>query len=303
MTVRAMQAMNNELSRFIDYLQVEKNASPHTTHHYEKDLQQFFAFLQKESVTDFSSVTYLKVRSFLAELQKQEYAKRSVSRKLSALRSFFNYLVREEVLEASPFHFVRTPKLDKKLPKFLYVEEMEELLRLPDRATPLGLRDAAMLETLYASGMRVSELVGLDVASVDLSLGVALVFGKGAKERYVPLGDLAVDALKTYLEKSRSGLLAEPGIPALFVNSRGTRITDRSVRRIVDQYVTQLSKTRKISPHTIRHSFATHMLEAGADLRTVQELLGHVNLSTTQIYTHITKDHLQSIYNRAHPRA
>ena len=295
--------MDNQISRFMDYLQVERNASSYTTENYVKDLVQFHDFLKKQNVAELSDVTYLMVRTFLAELQKQEYAKRSVSRKLSALRSFFRFLVREEVIEVSPFHFIRTPKLDKKLPKFLYVEEMEELLQLPDRATPLGLRDIAILETLYASGMRVSELVGLDLKSLDLSLGVALVFGKGAKERYVPLGDHAVEAIKAYIQKSRVGLVADPTTPALFVNSRGTRISDRSIRRIVDQYVSLLSMTRKISPHSIRHSFATHMLEAGADLRTVQELLGHVNLSTTQIYTHITKDHLQSIYNRAHPRA
>lgn len=295
--------MDREIDRFMTYLQVESGASPLTVTHYEKDLRQFQAFLVKSAVQELSTVTYLMIRSYLADLQKQEYAKRSVSRKLSALRSFFNFLVREEILETSPLQHVRTPKLDKKLPKFLYIEEMEELLRLPDPLTPIGQRDLAILETLYASGMRVSELVGLNLQSLDLSVGVALVFGKGAKERYVPLGDHAVAALKHYIEDGRLCLQSEAAIPALFLNSRGTRISDRSIRRIVDGYVERLSKTRKISPHTIRHSFATHLLEAGADLRTVQELLGHVNLSTTQIYTHITKDHLQSIYNKSHPRA
>lgn len=295
--------MDAYINRYLEYMRVERNASVHTIENYEKDLRQFAAFLRKSDIAQLADVHYLLVRSFLAELQNQEYAKRSVSRKLSALRSFFHYLVKEDVLEVSPFHYIRTPKLDKKLPKFLYIEEMEELLQLPDTANPLGLRDLAMLETLYASGMRVSELVSLDLSSIDLDLGVALVFGKGAKERYVPLGDHAVAALIRYQEEGRARLIADPAIPALFVNARGTRISDRSVRRIVDKYVSQLAQSRKISPHTIRHSFATHMLEAGADLRTVQELLGHVNLSTTQIYTHITKDHLQSIYNRAHPRA
>lgn len=289
-----------------EYLRVladERGSSAHTVRHYGDDLRQFAAWMKERGVADPAGVTHLHVRGFLAGLQQRDYAKRSVSRKLSALRSFFHHLVREGKLAASPLQFIRTPKLDKRLPKFLYVEEMEELLSLPDAATPLGLRDQAILETLYASGMRVSELVGLDVPQVDLALGVALVFGKGSRERYVPLGDYAVHALRRYLADARPMLDRGTAGDALFLGARGTRLTDRSVRRIVDNYVSRLSETRNISPHAIRHSFATHMLEAGADLRTVQELLGHANLSTTQIYTHMTRDHLQSIYNRAHPRA
>jgi integrase/recombinase XerC len=288
---------------YMDVLAGERGSSPHTIRNYGDDLRQFAAWMKDNGIGDPAGVTHLHVRGYLADLQKQEYAKRSVSRKLSALRSFFRHLVREGRLEASPLQFIRTPKQDKRLPKFLYVDEMEELLRLPDASTPLGLRDLAILETLYASGMRVSELVGLDVPRVDLSLGVALVFGKGSKERYVPLGEHAVHALRRYMQESRPRLDAGKAGDALFLNARGTRLTDRSVRRVVDRYVDQLSETRNISPHALRHSFATHMLEAGADLRTVQELLGHVNLSTTQIYTHMTRDHLQTIYNRAHPRA
>lgn len=299
----SMNHADSWVDAFLEYLRLEKNASPHTVDNYARDLRHFAEYLRREGVHTFADVTYLNVRSYLASLQREDYARRSVSRKLSALRTFYAYLLREQLLEASPLHMVRTPKLDRKLPKFLYVEEMEELLRLPDAATPLGQRDLAILETLYASGMRVGELVGLDTDSVDLMLGVALVFGKGARERYVPLGEHAVRALRTYLEQSRPRLAADPQTKALFLNARGGRLTDRSVRRIVDRYVAQLSGFKKISPHTFRHSFATHLLEAGADLRTVQELLGHVNLSTTQIYTHMSKDHLQSIYNRAHPRA
>jgi integrase/recombinase XerC len=247
--------------------------------------------------------SYLNIRTYLAKLNEKEYAKRSVSRKLSALRSFYLYLVREGKLEISPFVYVRTPKQDKKLPQFMYVEQMELLLNAPDLSTSLGIRDRAIMETLYASGMRVSELVGLNDKSLDLDHGMALAFGKGSKERYVLLGAPSVAAIRKYMLESRSLLSQKAEEDALFLNYTGNRLSDRSVRRIIDKYIDQLATINHVSPHTFRHSFATHMLEAGADLRTVQELLGHVNLSTTQIYTHVTKDHLQSIYNKAHPRA
>lgn len=297
--------MDQWVEGFLNHLRAEKNASDYTVKHYNADLQQFCAFLQKQKITDRVEVTYLVVRTFLAELAQAEYSKRSIARKLSALRSFYRYLMREQIVEASPFSLIRTPKLEKKLPKFLYVEEMDLLLQAPlnGTPTPMGLRDAAILETLYASGMRVSELVGLNEQSVDLEHGIALVFGKGAKERYVPLGEYAIRAIRRYLLESRSVLAKETGEQALFLNHHGKRLTDRSVRRLLNKYVDQSALKKHLSPHAMRHSFATHMLEAGADLRTVQELLGHVNISTTQIYTHVTKDHLQSIYNRAHPRA
>ncbi|MFD0869201.1 site-specific tyrosine recombinase XerC [Chlamydia abortus] len=288
---------------FLRYLEAERNASPHTLNNYAKDLQQFVLFLEQQQIDSPATVTYLNVRMFLAKLNEQEYAKRSVSRKLSALRTFYTYLLREGLVESSPFSYIRTPKQDKKLPKFLYVEQMEALLGAPDTDTPIGLRDRAIMELLYASGIRVSELVRLDLSSIDLDNGIALVYGKGAKERYVPIGEPAVDAIRMYTEQAREALVKAGDEDALFVNYAGGRLTDRSVRRMLDKYITQVAGVQSISPHMFRHSFATHMLEAGADLRTVQELLGHVNLSTTQIYTHVTKDHLQSIYNSAHPRA
>lgn len=294
---------NEWIDRFADYLRAEKNSSDYTVVHYRKDLLQFADYMKQQQIATFGAVSYLFVRSYLARLNADEYAKRSVSRKLSALRTFYAYLQREGHVADNPFAAVKTPKQDKKLPGFLYVEEMLELLAAPDRSTPSGKRDAAILETLYASGMRVGELVGLDVSGVDLHNGIALVFGKGAKERYVPLGEHAVQALRDYLERGRPHLAKKPGERALFLNASGSRLSDRSVRRIVDKYVSQIAHSRNVSPHTLRHSFATHMLEAGADLRTVQELLGHMHLSTTQIYTHVTRDHLQSIYNQAHPRA
>ncbi|GIP33057.1 tyrosine recombinase XerC [Paenibacillus sp. J2TS4] len=295
--------MERWVEGFLRYMEAEKNASEHTLNHYSKDLDQFSQFLHEQGIDGPASVSYLNVRMFLAKLNEREYAKRSVSRKLSALRTFYTYLLREGLVETSPFSYIRTPKQDKKLPQFLYVEQMEALLHTPDPATPTGLRDRAIMELLYASGIRVSELVRLDLASIDLNNGIALVFGKGSKERYVPIGEPAVHAIRVYIEQARSILVKEDEETALFVNYTGGRLTDRSIRRMLDKYITQVAGVQHVSPHTFRHSFATHMLEAGADLRTVQELLGHVNLSTTQIYTHVTKDHLQSIYNRAHPRA
>lgn len=296
--------MNNTqlMEQFLRYLFVEKNASDLTLEHYSKDLYQFNEFLKQQSIEDFAAVSYLSVRSFLSELNHQEYARRSIARKLSALRSFYAYLLREGEIETSPLSYIKTPKLDRKLPNFLYIDEMQELLQIPDSSTTIGRRDIAILETLYASGMRVSELVKLNVDSLDLDNGIALVMGKGSKERYVPLGDYAVFAMTEYIQHARS-LMACSTEEALFINNRGSRLSDRSVRRIISNAVKQMAEVRQVSPHTLRHTFATHLLEAGADLRTVQELLGHQNISTTQIYTHVTKDHLQSVYNRAHPRA
>jgi integrase/recombinase XerC len=291
------------INRFFRYLRAERNASPHTETHYRTDLEQFGEFLKQQNIPSFAAVSYDLARKFLAQLSMKEYSRRSIARKLSALRSFYMFLVREGVMDSSPFALLRSPKQDTRLPVFLYLEEIRELLETPDPAEPLGMRDRAILETLYASGMRVSELVALDTGSVDLKNGIALVLGKGSKERYVPLGEYAVDAIETYAQKGRPFLAKGRGEEALFLNRNGGRLTDRSVRRIVDRAVERLALRKKISPHALRHSFATHMLEAGADLRTVQELLGHENISTTQIYTHITRDHLQTIYNRAHPRA
>lgn len=291
------------LDSFLQYLEVEKNASSHTLEHYAADLRDFCSFLEAQRIVRFSAVDYSQVRMYLAALHAKSYARTSIARKLSALRSFYQYLMREGELDASPFHHVRTPKLEKKLPAFLYVEEMKAILEAADGEGPLGLRDRAIVEMLYAGGMRVSELAGLDKDHVDLKIGTALVFGKGAKERYVPIGDYALQALTRYLRDCRPALAHEGSGSALFLNHRGTRLTDRSIRRVLSKLVEKSAYGRRISPHMFRHSFATHLLEAGADLRTVQELLGHANISTTQIYTHVTKDHLQSVYNRAHPRA
>ena len=291
------------LIEFQGYLQIEKNASPHTIKNYMKDIQVFFSFMQSTEDLSLAEIDYLDVRQFLAFLNQQQYSRKTISRKLSSLRSFFRFLVRENHLEKNPFLMVSTPKSEKRLPEFMYPEEVLELLQLPDLNKNLGIRDRAILEVFYASGMRVSELVALNLESIDLDTGTALVFGKGAKERYVPLGRYSIEALQNYLQKARPKFILNRQEKALFLNKNGGRLSDRSIRRMVDKYVQHLSFQKKISPHTIRHTFATHLLNAGADLRSVQELLGHVNISTTQIYTHVTKERLQHIYNHTHPRA
>lgn len=292
---------------FIAYLQVEKNASSHTIRNYAEDLAQFLTFMETEGVVFPKDLDYLAIRHFLSLLQHKNYERRTIARKLSAIRSFLRYLYREGKLLDTTWLSVSTPRVGKKLPKFLYVEEIFRLLAAPGRDTPAGLRDTAILEVLYASGIRVSELVALEYNSLDLNQGQFIVFGKGAKERMVPLGRFARRSVMSYLEQGRPELLRKNKSgneeKALWLNKYGTRLTDRGVRRLVEKYVQQVSLTKGISPHSIRHSFATHLLNAGADLRVVQEFLGHVNISTTQIYTHITRDRLKEVYNGAHPRA
>ena len=299
--------MTDFIDGFISYLEVERNASPHTVRNYAEDLSQFVAFLETEGFNFPGEINYLAIRHFLAHLKAMGYERRTIARRLSAIRSFLRYLNREGKLTDKTWIAVSTPRVGKKLPTFLYVEEMVELLNAPDTATPAGQRDKAILETLYASGIRVSELVSLNVQTLDLEQGCFIVMGKGAKERLVPLGRFAINAVREYIQTGREQLLrkdkASDGQKALWLNKYGTRLTDRGVRRIVEKYVQKASLTANISPHSIRHSFATHLLNAGADLRSVQELLGHVNISTTQIYTHVTRDRLKEVYKTAHPRA
>lgn len=294
-----------EVDAFRHYLEVVRRMSPHTLKGYQEDLLQLAQFLEREQVPGWDAVDHRHLRRFLGELQQQGYARRSIARKLAAARSFFRFLCRDRGLTANPAAGLFTPKLERRLPRCLRPAEIERLLEAPDRSTPLGLRDAALLETLYSTGMRVSELVSLTEADVVRG-GSLRVIGKGNKERAVFLGRAAREAIADYLAGSRPRLLAARrrvgATPAaLFLNKNGTPLSDRSVRALVERYVAEAALDSGLTPHSLRHSFATHLLENGADLRAVQELLGHASLATTQIYTHLSRERIRAVYDSAHP--
>jgi integrase/recombinase XerC len=305
--------MQKLIDRFIETLRVERNFSAHTIRGYRTDLEQFRDFLlssnrgidERTGDVAMGKIDHLAIRAYLSHIYR-EHKKSSLARKLAAQRSFFRYLVEEGILAKSPAEMVATPRQEKPLPTFLPVDEMFSLLACPEDPTIWGARDRAILETLYSSGIRVAELVGLSDGDLDFSLGVLRVYGKGRKERIVPFGEKARAALQSYLIK-RDQMLANRtrrgGKNPIFLNRQGGRLTSRSVARILDKYLRRSGLIRKVSPHTLRHSFATHLLDAGADLRAIQELLGHVSLSTTQRYTHVSTDKLMEVYDRAHPRA
>ncbi|MCA9406513.1 MAG: tyrosine recombinase XerC [Candidatus Omnitrophica bacterium] len=286
--------MKRYVDKFVSYLDIEKNYSHHTILNYQIDLKEFSDFIGKTPVT---KTDYILLRQYLAHLRGRQLKPRTLARKLSCLRSFFRFLQREGYIEENPAKLVMTPKLDKPLPKFLTEEEMVTFVESPDDKTEMGKRDRAILEMLYSTGIRVSELVGLNEDDVDLIGSIAKVSGKGKKQRLVPIGKTAADAVIRYLDARRKHARA------LFLNKNGTRLSSRAVCDITYKYINRMCTTKNVSPHVLRHSFATHLLNRGADLRSVQELLGHVNLSTTQIYTHVTTDKLKKIYDKAHPRA
>lgn len=297
----AAEVANAHLSEFLRFLEAEKNASPHTIKNYRSDLIEFFHFLSGDSIGSIQEVNHLVIRRFLALLKNKNDLKSTVSRKLACLKSFFKYMVRERVLESNPAKEVATPKRERKLPSFLETQEVERLIEASSGNSLEAKRDRAIMETLYSSGIRVSELVGLNAGDVDLLSGMVKVRGKGKKERLVPLGSYASNALRDYLDTAAD--TSEKGEAPLFLNRGKTRLTDRSVRRLILKYAKRAALKKGISPHTLRHTFATHLLDRGADLRSVQELLGHVHLSTTQIYTHVSAKRLQDAYQKAHPRA
>jgi len=290
------------IDAFMRYLRLERNASEHTLRNYRSDLNQLQKFLNTQEMPGavrVKKVDRLTLRRYMAYLQQIGNGKRSLARKLSTLRSFFRFLRREGVLESNPARQVWTPRQDKKLPSFLAPEEIKALLSAPNCSTFMGLRDRAILETLYSTGIRVGALVDINQRDVDLIGEIVKVREKGKKERLSPLGSFAIRALREYMEKLPLKEMSAP----LFINRGKERLTAESVRKLLTKYIKQASIMKKITPHAIRHSFATHLLDAGADLRAVQELLGHENLSTTQIYTHLSREHLKKVYDRTHPRA
>ena len=286
------------IEKFMRYLEIERNASKHTIINYSIDLNSLKDFAGETPV---EKIDYVMLRRYLVILKEKNLSKVSVARKIASIRSFFKFLCREGIIKTNPATSLSTPKRDKYLPKFLDEADVVKLIESPEGEGEAASRDRAILETLYSTGIRVSELVGLNINNIDQIGGVVKVYGKGKKERIVPIGERALQAVRQYLRKRRYGESDEG--KALLLNKSGGRITDRSIRRIINKHIVKTSIKEKISPHTLRHSFATHLLNHGADLRSVQELLGHANLSTTQIYTHVTTERLKSAYEKAHPRA
>ncbi|MET0802098.1 MAG: site-specific tyrosine recombinase XerD [Actinomycetota bacterium] len=304
------ERIETEVSRYLDHLTVERGLSPNTVAAYRRDLGRYVSFLAARDVTEPSQVDGSTVRSFLASVSasthgedERPYRATSVARSLSSVKSFHRFLVRDGVTDSDPARDIAQPKLPRPLPHPLTVEEIGRLLDAPDRQTPAGLRDRAILELLYGAGLRVSELTGLDVDDVDLEEGAVRVLGKGGKEREVPLGRYARESVAAYLTRARPTLVTGSARGALFLNQRGGRLSRQSCDRMVRSAVRVAGIDRHVSLHTLRHSFATHLLEGGADVRVVQELLGHASVATTQIYTLVTREHLREVYYTSHPRA
>ena len=304
--------MQEIFNRYVSHLRAERNASPYTIRNYTNDLlgnrkrgseKGFFQFLRRKQIGSLKEVDKHTLREYISWLMEQGIVKASIARKLSAIRSFYRYLVREGILATNPLEKASSPKLDKRLPSFLTIDEMGRLLAVPDLSSPVGQRDRALMELLYASGLRVSELVQLNLEQVNLDSREIRVWGKGSKERVVLMGEPAAEALSVYLSQGRPTLLGEKRSHAVFVTKDGQRITERRVQKNLEEIAAKAGIGKRVHPHMLRHTFATHLLDGGADLRVVQELLGHANLSSTQIYTHVTKSQARKMYLSAHPMA
>lgn len=291
-----------DLKSYLEYLSYERKYSSYTVKSYEEDLMEYLQYLEREGM-DYKEIEYSDIRFYLVYLMEEKKDKKSsVSRKLSSVRGFYKYLVLNHIVKSNPFSLVQSPKREKKLPRYFEYNELEELFSSIDTSSALGKRDRALLELLYATGVRVGELVSIQVRDIDFSTKKIKILGKGNKERYVLYGDYAKEALEDYLKNGRGNLVKQE-TPFLFVNHLGEPLGERGVRDILDRLIKRTSLTKKISPHMLRHSFATHLLNEGSDLLSVQQLLGHESIKATQIYTHVTTDRLKEVYYHRFPRA
>ncbi|EMF0155749.1 site-specific tyrosine recombinase XerD [Enterococcus hirae] len=295
--------MNEEINDYLHYLTIERGLSLNTRKSYERDLLQYLHYLEDEQITSWQDVDRYVVINYLEKMHNEKKAPATVTRMITSLRRFHQFLRQERLTDHDPMQHIDTPKKVQKLPSTLSLTEVERLIETPDTTKNLGIRDRAILEVMYATGMRVSELVGLKLSDLHLSLGLVQTLGKGDKERIIPLGDYAIQWLERYLDEARPLLVANPSETHVFVNHHGTGLSRQGIWKNLKQLVREAGINKEVTPHTLRHSFATHLLENGADLRTVQELLGHADISTTQIYTHITKKRMTDVYKQHFPRA
>ncbi len=295
--------MNEEINDYLHYLTIERGLSLNTRKSYERDLLQYLHYLEDEQINSWQDVDRYVVINYLEKMHDEKKAPATVTRMITSLRRFHQFLRQERLTDHDPMQHIDTPKKVQKLPSTLSLTEVERLIETPDTTKNLGIRDRAILEVMYATGMRVSELVGLKLSDLHLSLGLVQTLGKGDKERIIPLGDYAIQWLERYLGEARPLLVANPSETHVFVNHHGTGLSRQGIWKNLKQLVREAGINKEVTPHTLRHSFATHLLENGADLRTVQELLGHADISTTQIYTHITKKRMTDVYKQHFPRA
>lgn len=296
--------MKEQIIDYLHYLAIERGLSQNTRKSYERDLEQYLTFLTEQHIKDWQAVDRVLILSFLQQLQQSGKSSATIIRMVSSLRRFHQFLRQERFTDHDPMQHIDSPKKQQKLPDTLSLSEVERLIETPDTKEVLGIRDRAILEVMYATGLRVSELIGLQLKDLHLSMGLLQTTGKGDKERIVPLGDLAIQWIETYLEEARPFLTRKhPEESHLFVNNHGKQLSRQGIWKNLKALVRKAGITKNVTPHTLRHSFATHLLENGADLRTVQELLGHADISTTQIYTHITKKRMTEVYKQHFPRA
>ncbi len=294
--------LSDALSRFLNYITVEKGHSQNTIESYKRDLTRYISYLTDRDINSPDKITIHLLREYLSELMKQSLSVSSIKRYIAAIRHFHKFMVREGLTDSDPTEYLETPRGWHRLPKTLSFTEVESLLKQPRENTPMGLRDGAMIELLYATGLRVSELIKLKPSNINLEVGFITAVGKGGKERVVPMGEYALEKVKQYIERARSTLLKGRSTPYVFVSTWGRGLTRQAFWKIIKKYTRLAGIQRDISPHTLRHSFATHLLERGADLRSVQMMLGHSDISTTQIYTHINRERLKKIHAECHPR-